>query len=153
MFCCFPRNVHIFTEAYKALAAGGFFEIQDIIFDFKSHDGSLEDSALEDWAEKLKKDFWSKGIDLTCASKYEDYFEAVGFENVQHEKFMWPEEEHLKNLGRLCQENICSMLDAISIVALTEGGPDSMSEADVNVLLAKVQRDLYNPRIHAYLEV
>jgi len=66
---------------------------------------------------------------------------------------MWPEEEHLKNLGRLCQENICSMLDAISIVALTECGPDSMPEADVKVLLAKVKRDLYNARIHAYLEV
>ena len=158
VFCCFPDPLHIFKEAFKALAAGGVLEMQDVIFDFRSPDNSLKDSAIEKWMEKLKKAFESRGIDLTCVLRYKDYLEAAGFENIQQEEFLWPvgtwlKGKNLENLGRWCQANILDMLHAISIVPLTEYGPQSMSEEAVYLLLADVRKELCDTSIHTYLEV
>jgi len=158
LFCSFSDPLHLFKEAFKALAAGGVLEMQDLIFDFRSPDDSLKGSALEAWANKLKEAFGSKGIDLTCASRYRNYLERMGFEKIQQKLFFWPvgtwpKKQNLKDLGMWCQVNLLDMLDAILIVPLTEHGSHRMSIDAVRVLLARVRNDLHNPSIHAYLQV
>jgi hypothetical protein len=158
LFCSFTDPLHIFKEAFKALAPGGVLEMQDVIFDFRSPDDSLKGSALERWARKLKEAFILKGIDVTCVSKYRNYLEIAGFEDIQEEEFQWPigkwsTEQALRDLGGWCLLNIWDMLHAISIVPLTESGPHSMSVEAVEVLLAKVRKNLFDPSIHAYLRV
>ncbi|KAH6694381.1 S-adenosyl-L-methionine-dependent methyltransferase [Leptodontidium sp. MPI-SDFR-AT-0119] len=173
LFCSFSDPLHVFREAFKALTAGGVIEMQDLIFEFRSFDGSLEGSTLETWAKKVKEAFGSKGIDLTSASRYRNYLEAVGFEDIQQQEFFWPvgtwpnnqdfktldtwSNDQVKTLGSLCRANILDMLFAISIVPLTEHQPEhqqhSMSEEEVQLLLARVQEDLLDPKIHAYLQI
>ncbi|CZS94298.1 uncharacterized protein RCO7_10326 [Rhynchosporium graminicola] len=75
-------------EAFKALAAGGIIEMQDVIFEFRSPDHSLEGSALATWAEKVKSAFGSKGIDLTSASRYKNDLETAGFEDIHQKEFI-----------------------------------------------------------------
>ncbi|KAH6661710.1 hypothetical protein B0J14DRAFT_611792 [Halenospora varia] len=82
LFCSFSDPLHVFKEAFKALAARGVLKMQDVIFDFRSPNDLLKGSVLEEWAKKLKEAFGSKGIDLTCVSGYRNYLEAVGFENI-----------------------------------------------------------------------
>ncbi|PVH74938.1 S-adenosyl-L-methionine-dependent methyltransferase [Cadophora sp. DSE1049] len=158
LFCSFSNPLHVFREAFKALTAGGVVEMQDPIFEFRSPDGSLEGSALETWAKKVKEAFGSKGIDLTSASRYRNYLEAVGFEDIQQQEFIWPvgtwpNDQHFKTLGWWCRANILDMLFAISIVPLTEHQQHSMSEEAVQLLLARVREDLRDPKIHAYLQI
>ncbi|PVH69139.1 S-adenosyl-L-methionine-dependent methyltransferase [Cadophora sp. DSE1049] len=90
LFHSFSDPLHIFREAFRTLADGGILEIQDVIFDFRSPDDSLKGSALEEWSKKLEEAFESRGIDLTCVSSYRNYFEEVGFEDIQQEEFAWP---------------------------------------------------------------
>ena len=159
LFCSFSNPLHIFEEAFKALSDGGVLEIQDVIFEFRSFDDnsdSLKGSALEDWAKRLKDAFGSRGIDLTCASSYKNHLETVGFEDIKQKEFLWPigtwpEKKNLKEWGQWCQMDILDMLEAISIVPLTEHGPHRMSQQAVEVLLARVRKDLRNPSIHAHL--
>ena len=132
--------------------------MQDVIFDFRSDDASLHGTALEELTMKLKVEFRSKGIDLTCASSYRNFMETVGLESIQQTGFYWPvgtwpQDKHRKNLGKWCQANLLRILHAISIVPLTEHGPYRMSKEAVEVLLARVRRDLRDPEIHAYLQV
>jgi hypothetical protein len=155
LFCSFSDSLYVFREAFEALTAGGVLEMQDVIFDFRSFDDLLKGSALEEWAKKLQEAFGSKGIDLACVSKYRNYLETVGFEDIKQTDFcwpvgIWPKKSNLKVLGRWCQANISDLLYAILIVPLTEHG---MSTEAVQVLLARVQQDLDNPGIHAYLQV
>ncbi len=107
LFCSFSDPLHVFTEAFKALTARGVIEIQDLIFNFRSFNGLLKGSALEEWAKKLKEAFRSKGIDLACASKYRSYLETVGFKDIKQTDFYWlvgdwPNKSNLKSLGRWC---------------------------------------------------
>ncbi|KAH7370298.1 S-adenosyl-L-methionine-dependent methyltransferase, partial [Rhexocercosporidium sp. MPI-PUGE-AT-0058] len=130
LFCSFSNPLHVFKEAFKALTARGVMEMQDLVFEFL----------------KIKEAFASKGIDLTSASRYRNYLETVGFEDIQQQEFIWPvgtwpTDQKSKYLGWLCQRNILDMLFAISIVPLTEYY--SMSE----------EADLHNPEIHAYLQI
>ncbi|PVH70685.1 S-adenosyl-L-methionine-dependent methyltransferase [Cadophora sp. DSE1049] len=90
LFHSFSDPLHIFQEAFRTLAGGGILEMQDVIFDFRSPNDSLKGSALEEWSKKLEEAFKSKGIDLTCVSNYRNYFEVVGFEDIQQEEFTWP---------------------------------------------------------------
>ncbi|KAH8674379.1 S-adenosyl-L-methionine-dependent methyltransferase [Tricladium varicosporioides] len=154
LFCSFPDPLHVFREAFKALAAGGVLEMQDLIFDFRSSDGSLKGSALERWAKELREAFRLKGIDLTCVSKYRNYFEAAGFQDIEQKGYFWPvgtwpKRQNLQTLGWWCRKNIWDMLYAISIVPLTQ----SMSPEAVELLLMEVRKDLHDPDIHAYLRV
>lgn len=156
LFCSFSDPLHVFREAFKALAAGGVIEMQDLIFDFRSSDGSLGGSALETWAKKVKEAFGSKGIDLTSASRYSNYLHAVGFEEIGQKEFSWPvgtwpKGKKFKTLGWWCRQNILEMLFAISIVPLTE--QHSMSREAVELLLVRVREDLRNQHIHAYLQI
>ncbi len=132
--------------------------MQDLIFEFRSPDGSLEGSALETWAKKVTEAFASKGIDLTSASRYRNHLEAVGFEDIEQQEFSWPvgtwpQGISLKILGLWCQENILDILFAISIVPLTEHQQHSMSREAVELLLVRVREDLRNPHIYAYLQM
>lgn len=158
LFCSFSDPLHVFREAFNSLSAGGVIEMQDVIYDFRSFDDSLKGTALEEWANKLQEAFKSNGIDLACASKYRNHLETVGFENIEHTDFnwpvgIWPKKPKLKTLGRWCQANILKMLFAISIIPLTEHRQPSMSVEAVQLLLARVRKDLRNPNIHAYLQV
>ena len=158
LFCSFSNPLHVFKEAFKALTAGGIIEMQDLIFEFRSPDGSLEGSALETWAKKVTEAFASKGIDLTSASRYRNHLEAVGFEDIEQQEFFWPvgtwpKDIRLKTLGLWCRDNILGILFAISIVPLTEHQKHSMSPVAIEVLLARVRADLGNPDIHAYLRM
>lgn len=158
LFHCFSNPVHIFQEAFRTLADGGILEMQDFIFDFRSPDDSLKGSALQEWSKLLDEAFKSKGIDLTCVSNYRNYFEEVGFEDIQQKEFAlpvgsWAEGESRKILGHWCQANILELLDAISLLPLTTCQPKVMSLQAVEVLLERVRHDLQDPDIHAYLQV
>ncbi|CZT52262.1 uncharacterized protein RSE6_13554 [Rhynchosporium secalis] len=158
LFCSFSDPLHVFKEAFKALAAGGVIEMQELIFDFQSLDHSLERSALATWAKKVTAAFGSRGIDLTSASRYKNVLETVGFEDVHQKEFIWPvgawpREPELKSLGLYCLANILEMLFAMSIVPLTEHYQHSMSVEEVELLLVQVRKDLKNPEMHAYLQI
>jgi hypothetical protein len=71
LFCSFSDSLHVFKEAFKALAAGGVLEMQDAIFDFRSPDDSLSLKGTKN----LKEAFGLRGIDLTCVSNYRNYLE------------------------------------------------------------------------------
>ncbi|CZS99478.1 related to methyltransferase [Rhynchosporium agropyri] len=158
LFCSFSDPLHVFREAFKALAAGGVIEMQELIFDFLSPDHSLEGSALATWANKVKAAFGSRGIDLTSASRCTNDLETAGFEDIHQKEFIWPvgrwpRDPKLKSLGSWCKENILDMLFAMSIVPFTEHYQQSMSVEEVELLLVQVRKDLQNPEMHAYLQI
>ncbi|CZT07023.1 uncharacterized protein RAG0_12613 [Rhynchosporium agropyri] len=158
LFCSFSDPLHVFREAFKALSPGGVIEMQELIFDLRCSDHSLEGSALATWARKVKAAFRSRGIDLTSASRYKNDLETAGFEDIHQKEFIWPigswsTDPKLKSLGSRCQANIWDMLFAISIVPLIEHYQPSMSVEEVELLLVQVRKDLQNPDMQAYLQI
>ena len=88
--------------------------MQDFIFDFRSPDDSLKGSALQEWSKMLDEASKSKGIDLTCVSNYSNYFEEVGFEDIQQKEYalpmgIWAEGKSRKIVGQRCQANVLDL--------------------------------------------
>lgn len=53
LLTCFADPAVVFKRAYDALEPGGYFEMQDIMFQPQSIDDTVKGTALEKWNSKL----------------------------------------------------------------------------------------------------
>ncbi|XEU97659.1 hypothetical protein FSHL1_002945 [Fusarium sambucinum] len=142
-----------FSKAYESLAPGGWIELADI-YPITSDDGTLrKDSATYEWATKLLEGTKAIGRPFDGADKYKEQLEAQGFQNVQQTIFKWPQntwprDPKHKELGAWTLENICSGLDGLSSAVYTR--VLGWTKEELEVLLAKVRRELKDKSIHAY---
>ncbi|KAM0212084.1 hypothetical protein ACHAPA_010246 [Fusarium lateritium] len=142
-----------FKKAYDSLAPGGWIELADI-YPITSDDGTLkEDSATHEWVTNLLEGTKLIGRSFDGADKYKEQLEAQGFRNVQQVIFKWPQntwpkDAKHKELGAWNLENISSGIDGLSSAVYTR--VLGWSKDEVEILLAKVRRELRDKSIHAY---
>lgn len=116
-------------------------------------DGTLQGTALEKWGELVVAGAKNLGRNWTQVSRYKEFLEKAGFEDVVETQFAWPlgtwaRGERMKMLGAWAREDLLGAIQGISMAVMTRGL--GMSSEEVEVFLVDVRKDLMNKKIHAY---
>jgi len=156
MFTCFKDPASVFRRAFDALEPGGYFEMQEVLFQPQSADGTVEGTALQKWNTKLLEAARVMGRDWLCTLNYTQWFKDAGFEDVVERQFMWPQNtwpkgNKYKTMGLWMMSNALDGLNAISMAVLTRGL--GMTPQEVEVELVDVRKDIKNKAIHAYFPI
>lgn len=133
------------AQALKHLKPGGFFELQDFSVPWRA-----STPATIKWSTELGKAQQVLGIDMSAATKWDDWLVEAGFENVEHQHFDWPigvrEEdaeqgnEHMCKVGGLVMENIARGMKGFSKIGYTRAL--GWTEQDLDVWLDEVRQEL-----------
>ncbi|KAF1822318.1 S-adenosyl-L-methionine-dependent methyltransferase [Dissoconium aciculare CBS 342.82] len=152
---CFSDWQNLFNQAFQNLEPNGWLELQDYGLPVKSADGTADGTDLLLWGELLceaaKKLGRPMGSD--ASEMYEKWMRQAGFVDIQQRMFMWPtngwpKNRYMKELGRWNQVNIMEGLEGFCLALLTRGL--GWRKEEVDVFVAKVNRDLANKHIHGY---
>lgn len=156
MFACFSNPDAVIGQAFHALQPGGFLEFQDALLGFRCDDRSLGGTAMGIWEKNLHDAAWRSRKDGLCSTKYKRYMEDAGFLDVKEVHYKWPinpwpSDEHEKEKGKFSLANLLLGLESISIALMTRYL--HMSEQDVRKLIERVEKEVRNQKIHAYIPV
>ena len=116
----------------------------------------MKGTSTERWADLMLKAVEALGKDWTRVSKYKQFFQEAGFEDIVVHKYEWPvgtwaRGERMKLLGLWYREDLLSGLQGISLAVLTRGL--GMSKEEVDLLLLDVTKELRSNAIHIFVPV
>lgn len=148
---CFDNIMAVFSKSYQNLAPGGYIELQDILYDVRSYDGTHEGTPLQRFHMTLSAGLANMGRDMWAPTRYKDMLIAAGFQDVQEQITIipcngWPANMHLKNIGRLQRLSMEKGLQAMHRLLVVAG----LSDADAVDLANQTLMDANNRDIHAY---
>ena len=155
LLSCFSDHKKVIQSCFDALAPGGWCEWQDLIFPLR-HVGPIpEDTILVRWSEMIAEAGAKVGRPWTNVAKYRQYFEEIGFENIEERIFYWPvgpwpKGDYYKSIAMYFTEDIRKGMEPVSLKLFPALG---YSPEEIQVMLAKVRRDMRDPNIHSYLPV
>lgn len=162
----------LMRQAFDFTVPAGWAEFQDFDLQYYSDDGSLtENMSLSKWL-KMLLDASKKSHREPCPGpQLERGLIDAGFTNVVSRRMrlpigLWPKDKHLVRVVKiiLCQaDTVQKVLGCWNLVQI-EDGLEGFSlrlltqvlgwdPAEVQVLLAKVRKDLRNPKIHAQFDL
>jgi hypothetical protein len=153
---CFRSHLNVIKSAYEHTRPGGYIELQDGFLPVQCPDDSLAGTQLEEWDRKIAAAAKALGKDWHRSSKYKSYLEEAGFVDVVEVKFAWPvgmwaKDPKLKLLGLWGRENFLSVLQGLSIAAMTRGL--GMTPQEVEVFLAGVREEIKGRKVHCYAPI
>ncbi|CAG8974169.1 hypothetical protein HYALB_00013600 [Hymenoscyphus albidus] len=156
LFTCFQNPAQVFKRAYDALSPGGYFEIQDIVFDLMSIDGTADGTAIQAWNRKVVSGAAKIGRDWTCTLKYAQFMREAGFEGVTERNAKWPSNTWPKGktqklMGMWSMANFLEGLPSISMAIMTRA--HGMSREEVEVGMVEVRNNIKDKNIHGYVPV
>ena len=140
-------------QAFKHTKPGGWAEFQDFDPTYYSEDGSLKkDHDISKWITTFIEAAHGFGRDPLPGPKLEGWMKDAGFENVVHEKFRlpigpWPKDKHLKDIGAWNLVQLEDGLEGFTLRLFTQFL--GWKTEEVHVMLAKVRKDMRDPKIHA----
>ncbi|KAB2569820.1 Secondary metabolism regulator laeA [Lasiodiplodia theobromae] len=144
-----------FIHCWENLAPGGWLELREITFPWRSVDGGqpVEESPLLRWSEDVRRGAARAGIDTTACRSFETHLNALGFVNLRKEQpawplGTWPRGQMEKRLGKAALENLESGLQAISTAVFSRYL--GMSRESIELSIMEAQRDMRNPTKHYY---
>jgi hypothetical protein len=152
---CFKDSSVVFASAFKALAPGGYFEMQDGCMPFRSADGTLENTTVLDWCQKALEGSARLGRRWADPRGYKAIMEAVGFVDIMETRLKWPlntwpKDKKLKDLGMWVPDDMMEILPAVKKVFIAGLGW-SVEDADAFVERAKV--DIMDRSIHGWIDM
>ncbi|RDW57226.1 hypothetical protein BP5796_12676 [Coleophoma crateriformis] len=147
----FPR---LLKQAYRTLKPGGWIEFDEFESWLKSDDGTLkDDSAISEWQTLMDQASTKFGRRLNIAETIEPMLKAAGFVDVVDDIYKnpmnpWPRDRRLKELGAWGNLAMVEGIEAISLALFTR--VLEWDRAAVEVILARVRKELSNREIHSY---
>lgn len=147
---CFDNDMSVLAKCYRNLAPGGYIELQDILYDAHSYDGTHEGTSLQRFNRTLWVGLRNLGRDMWVPTRYKYMLVAAGFQDVQERILMvpcngWPGDAHAKKMGRLQRYSMEKGLQAMHRLLMVAG----MSDADAVELENRTLMDLNNRDTHA----
>jgi hypothetical protein len=120
------RNMHgavsnwpeFLKQAFKTLAPGGWLEIQEMMTDVRSDDGSLpEDSPMKEWVSSIRDAMEMIGKTVREEAHIEGWIKDAGYQEINTKYYKlpvgtWPKEEKEKQIGAFC---MLSMLETVGM--------------------------------------
>ncbi|KAL6722045.1 hypothetical protein ACLMJK_001150 [Lecanora helva] len=147
----------LMRQAFDATKPGGWAEFQDFDINYYSEDGSLKpEHEVQKWITTLLDAAEKFGRDPNPGRKLEGWMKDAGFTEVHHERYRlpigpWAKDKHLKTVGAWNLVQIEDGLEAFSLRLFTQ--MLGWKAEEVQVMLAKVRKDLRDPKIHAQFEL
>ncbi|KAI9811556.1 MAG: hypothetical protein M1832_000866 [Thelocarpon impressellum] len=144
-------------RCYENLKPGGWVEFHDFTFLYYSEDGSMTpDMPMAKWDRDGLDASAKIGRDGCPGPKIEGWVRDQGFVDVYHQRLKmplgrWPKDELLKAIGTWNLLQTLEGLEAFSFALYTR--VLGWSHDEVQVLMAKVRKDLRNPNIHAQYDM
>ena len=140
-------------QTFRHTKPGGWVEFQDFNAQYYSEDGSFTpDLNIHKFITQFLDAAASFGRDSCPGPKIEGWMKEVGFENIVAEKFRlpigpWPKDKHLKSVGAWNLVQLEDGLEGFTLRLFTQHLGWKIEE--VHAMLAKVRKDLRDPKIHA----
>ncbi|KAK1515772.1 TAM domain methyltransferase [Colletotrichum costaricense] len=144
----------LLSQAYRALKPGGWFEMQDLVFDFLCDDGTVTETYKPREAMRyLTEALATFDVDVNIARNFAGCLESAGFTNQIHDMRKvpvgtWPKDPDLSAIGDYCRAVNYDSLGAITNLPFTRGL--GWSRLRVEVFLIEVRKDLLNNSFHPY---
>lgn len=140
----------------RNLEVGGWAEFQDFDLTYYSEDGTLDNTDLHSWITTLTGAADKLGRDSNPGHKLEGWVRGAGFANVVHRKFkvpfgLWPKDPLLKEVGGYNHAQASMGLEGLTMRLYTS--VLGWKEEEILALLARVRKDLNNPRIHPIFDL
>ncbi|KAI5464366.1 S-adenosyl-L-methionine-dependent methyltransferase [Mariannaea sp. PMI_226] len=154
---CIADDSRLFQQAFQHLAPGGYIEFQATYPRFLSDDGTAQKAeSAQLWLKNLIEGLGQFGKPLDGAIQWKEKMEAAGFVDVQQEIRKipigaWPKDPKLKELGKF--QSIQQIQAVESYTPAVFARVLGWSAEEIQVLIAKVRRDLTDPAIHIYIPV
>jgi len=118
---CFTDFKEILSKSFHYLKPGGWMESQEPSPTPYCDDGTMPaDWLFLEWAKFLDNAAIEAGKPVRIGHKLRGWYEAAGFVDIQEKVFKlptndWPTEKHLKNLGKMSEENWLAGLSGFSM--------------------------------------
>lgn len=118
---CFKDFNTIIKRGFHYTKPGGYMESQEIMFDPYCDDESMPGTwPFLEWTGYIKKAAAKAGRSMNIASNLKSWYEAAGFVDVEEKIYKlpispWPEDEHLRELGEMSEENWLACLSSFSM--------------------------------------
>ncbi|KAK2790791.1 hypothetical protein FQN53_008614 [Emmonsiellopsis sp. PD_33] len=148
-----PRLV---SQIYKHTAPNGIAEFMDYDLTYHCDDGSMDNTTLAQWGADLPRAGRLLGRDPCPGINLEKWVREAGFTQIVHKEYImplgpWPKDKHLKLLGAYNHMMVSQGVEAFTLRLFIK--VLGWSHEEVQVLLAKVRRDLERKGIHIYTKV
>ncbi|KAI9370121.1 methyltransferase [Aspergillus egyptiacus] len=144
----------VFSEAFRCLKPGGYFEIASIEVNSFSDDGThLKAKCLLEGIKHVHEASRKFGKDMLTAETWKARFEKIGFVNVTEEVYKlpqspWPKDPKLKELGRYHQVNVFEAIPPYVYALFTRYL--GWQRPEIEALVAGMRQELKDPSIHIY---
>ena len=140
-------------QVFRHTKPGGWAEFQDFDPSYYSDDGSFkEGQSLYKYINIFNDAAKGFGRDSMPGPQLEGWMKDAGFVNVVHERFRlpigpWPKDKQMKTIGAWNLVQLEDGLEGFTLRLFTQHL--GWTKPEVDVMLAKVRKDLRDPRIHA----
>jgi hypothetical protein len=143
----------VINEAFKSLAPGGYFELQDGLFPFEYIGEPPVHSDLYRWNELCVEGSTKAGRPWTNAIHYKRWMEEVGFEDVVEKSFYWPTSpwakgKYYKEVAALFQADMLNGLEGMSLKVIGQLG---WTADKIRDFLVGVRKDLQDTSVTCYV--
>lgn len=147
----------ILRRALFYLKPGGYMESQEVMPTPYCDDGTMApDWPFMEWIQYLDEAAMGAGRPLRIANKLKRWYEAAGFVDVEEKVFKlpinpWPQDKHLKTLGRMHEDNLLAGLGGLSMGHFSR--VLGWSKNEIEVYLVNVRKSISDRSVHAYHKV
>lgn len=119
-------------------------------------DSVPEDSLLWGWGPRFTLAADKAGKPLGIMRTFRESIEKAGFEDIHIKEYKWPigawpKDKQLKEAGAVNFQHWLSGMEGYGMWLLTKfGDPVPWTKEEVQVYVAKMRKELSNPRFHVY---
>jgi len=145
--------LEVFKKAFKHLAPGGYFEMQDLNLPIRALDDSLEGTTMQRISELLLSTVAKVGLDPTTTGRYKQMMEEIGFVDVKEVVIEWPigtwaKGAYHKKMGAWFRRDMEIGTEGILMGLFTR--ILGMTREEVLDLVVELKNEMRDPKIHAY---
>ncbi|KAK6206912.1 TAM domain methyltransferase [Colletotrichum tabaci] len=139
---------------YDQLNPGGWVEFTEWIPVLQSPDRSLDGTSFQKWNRLLGQGLENMGRDIRYVQEYRPLLEKAGFERMKLTKHAAPTNscypgKKCQRFGAMMVSNWNAIIEPLSVPIFTIGL--GWSEAQVQVLLKKVRKEIEDTRYHSFM--
>ena len=146
----------LIAQAYNVLRPGGWVQLASTIPDLHSDDNTVpHNSAFKEACDVYRAIGEKMGAPATAPRRWSSQMSRIGFTNIRDTVLKipsgpWAKDKRLRNVGAIERLMLVEGLEAYLLRGWTQ--TLGRKAEDCSLLCALAKRELYNPKMHSYVE-